>query len=163
MIKAICLDINGTVLAYNQNREGVNTKYPPRKGLKYLFDHCKKKNKIIIATSDQDIVSVKRNLKDCFKNFPELELDIGEILDFYTLDEPFCKDYSKISRSLGIPCEEILVFGDSMIDYCGAKKHKCLNIIVPEYVAGIDDCFDFENVSWDEIESKSTCNRINEI
>ena len=128
-IRVVCLDIYGTILATDDH----DNSFPPRKGLKSLFDRCDSMNIRVVSTSDAYVPNVQADICDCFQKHDELQLNIKRFFDFYQLDELPVKDFSKVAKSFGISNHEILVIGDHNKDINGAKKHECFAIRCPEY------------------------------
>ncbi len=152
VIKAVCLDIYGTVLATDDHDQN----FPPRQGLREFFDICDKRRIRVIATSDESIEDYKRNLEICFNLHDRFGLTIDRFFDFYRLGEAGPKDYSLVARSFGIDCSEILVIGDGPKDFFGARKHGCPLIICPEYTIEGGREFDFSKIPFDEINMRET-------
>ena len=152
MIKIVCLDIYGTVLAIDDHDQEL----PPRQGLKEFFDICDKKRIRVIATSDGYVDNVRRDINMCFNLHDRFGLTIDRFFDFYQLGEAAPKDYSLVARSLGIDCSEILVIGDGPKDFFGARKYGCPLIICPPYTIEGEREFSFANIPLDEINTRDT-------
>lgn len=147
MIRIICLDIYGTVLATDDHDQTL----PPRKGLGEFFDECDKRKIRIIATSDAYVPNVRNDISVCFDSHDWLGLSIDRFFDFYQLGEIGPKDYSVVARNLGISCSEILVIGDGPKDFFGARKHGCPLIICPEYAVDGEREWSFAKIPLEEI------------
>jgi phosphoglycolate phosphatase-like HAD superfamily hydrolase len=145
-IKAIALDIYGTVLA-SDDHENI---LPPRRGLEMFFDNCDRLGVNVYSTSDADIGNVRSDFESCFRHFEENfgrhMLSIERFSGFYQLNQLPHKDYGVLLRELGLLSSQLLVIGDSSKDVNGANASGCPCLQVPEYRIYGEREFCFESV-----------------
>lgn len=154
MIKAVALDIYGTVLAADDS----DNEMPPRRGLVKFFEHCRERNVPIITASDCSTDLLKVELRTCFESWPEHGMKLDMFFDHFLMNQLPVKDFAAFLDTLtevhkiDLSPRELLVIGDSYKDIEGARQQGCPYFGVPQYRMDRKDDFDFGRIELDNID-----------
>lgn len=146
-IEYLMLDIYGSLVAQEDDIGEDEIGLPHRDGIYELSDYCKKKNKQIISSSDENNIQVKIDLQYAGILHPEqIFSQFHQFGDRYS-KEP--KDFRGFAEKHNINPVNMLVAGDSYEkDIKGAINSGCSYIHIPFFkgVGGSRKDFDYRKI-----------------
>ena len=137
---ATCRKLSQEIVEEAQRVISPEMVYSPLPGAKELFTLLSQHVPVAIATSDS-----RSNVEEMFK-FWQVELPIIVSAEDVKRGKPFPDMLLKVSSLMGIPCEDLVVFGDSLGDvqmaHAAGAKAVAVGIRIPEADSWVQSLLD---------------------